>query len=250
MARARRGVVLPWRRRQRGWCGCRFGITRAYCTGLVAVERETVAFRGRIARRGARGCRALGSFVARCRRNTGSRLQRDVLQLPNDGPKTKHDHAGAGRNHTGDDQGIAEAEFLDRNSKSDPQETSQQNANPGDQHHKHHRNHPPASPKRLAAAKCYDTVILRVPPTSNCRRRLRQHSTPCEEYSPNPVSMWNAKPNGNLYPVGIVAAHQGGITPQFRITWKWNCAISGKRGPKAPTLGHRGRRVTIAMSSI
>src|SRR6202161_3571674 len=51
--------------------------------------------------------------------------------------------------------------------------------------------------------------------------------------------------------IKIVAAHLGEITPQFRITWKWNCAIwTPGAKPKSANAGPQGRRVTKAMSSI
>ena len=40
-----------------------------------------------------------------------------------------------------------------------------------------------------------------------------------------PVSRKMPSSAPDLYLVWVVAAHQGEITPQFRITWKWNCAI-------------------------
>jgi hypothetical protein len=76
--------------------------------------------------------------------------------------------------------------------------------------------------------------------------------SPGEEYSPNPVSMWNAKREWQPLPCRDCCGASGGnyaTIPNY-LEMELRYMDAGKRGPKAPTLGRRGRRVTIAMSSI
>ena len=147
-ARDREPRLPPARAGGQRWWRCRF------CTAAS----QTRAGRDR---KGNRHCPGYGRVGRHADRNGVSgrdvatpkpKLQRDVLQLSNDRPKTEHDGAGASRHRTGEDQGIAETEFLDRNSESDRQEAGQQNANPGDQQRNHHRITPRPRPKMLTAA--------------------------------------------------------------------------------------------------
>ena len=66
-----------------------------------------------------------------------------------------------------ENQRIAEAELLDRNSESDRQRPANTKANPGDQHDNHHRTHPPAALEMHASRQRHDTVILCASPTDN-----------------------------------------------------------------------------------
>src|SRR6185437_2977799 len=110
-------------------------------------------------------------------------------------------------------------EFLDRNSKSDPNETSQQNANPGDQQHNHHLNHP------RPRLKGPQPPMLRYRHIAHTANQQLQASFPSNMTSPSkeiiPIACSREGPSRTR----IIAAHQGEITPQFRITWKRNCAI-------------------------
>ncbi len=60
--------------------------------------------------------------------------------------------AGASRDRAGEDQRIAEAEFLDRNSEADRQQARQNKANPGDQQAQSSSNSPPAPRPKCAQA--------------------------------------------------------------------------------------------------
>ena len=146
--------------------------------GWSRPNRKPLVFRRLIARRAAAGCGAVRR--PRCCGNAGAKPPRNILQLPNHHPKAEHDHPGAGRDRTREDQGIAETEFLDRNSETDRQEASQQQADPGNQQRNHHRIHPPAALEMRASRHRHDTVILCASPTGNCgwqfpRRPVGQH---------------------------------------------------------------------------
>ena len=151
----------------------RFRMTGMFRRRLVAAEQETAVFRGLIAQR---ALRPRGAWLPRAIPRHRAKLPRDILQFPDDHPQTEHDHPGASHDGAGEDQGIAEAEFLDRNPETDRQEAGQQQANPGDQQHSHHRIHPPAAPEMRASRLCHDTVILCASPTGNCAGGSRKGS--------------------------------------------------------------------------
>ena len=112
--------------------------------------------------------------------DAGAQPPRDILQLADHDPEAQHDQTGARRDSTRKDQGIAKTEFLNRDSKTDRQQTGQQTADPDDQHHNHHQTHPRAAPEMLAGPRRHDTVILHTSPTSNCEGSSRQKAVRAE----------------------------------------------------------------------
>ena len=131
-----------------GAAGRRFRMAGIFRRRLVAAEQEAAVFRRLIAERGAQARRRQRA----CRARWPHRAEppRDGLQLPDDDPQAEHDHPGASHDRASEDQGIAEAEVLARIPKADRHEAGQQQANPGDQHHNHHRTHPRAAPEMRA----------------------------------------------------------------------------------------------------
>src|SRR5450759_1652206 len=92
---------------------------------LVAAERETTVFRSLLARHRACG-RWQQVSCARIGGNAGAKPLGNILQFPDNGPQTEHDDPGASRDRAYENQGIAETEFLDRDSETDREETGQQ----------------------------------------------------------------------------------------------------------------------------
>src|SRR6185437_4811637 len=95
-------------------------------------------------------------------------MLRDRLEFANDHAKRDHDRPGAGGHRPGNDHGIAEAEFLDREPVSDSQKAREQKANPGDQQSDDHLKYPCCA-ERPHSRRRHDTVILCAPPTDNGR---------------------------------------------------------------------------------
>ena len=154
-----------------------------------------------------------------------SKLQRDILQLPNERPKAEHDHAGASHNRAREDQGIAEAEILDRNPKTDPPRGRPTEGQSRRSTAQASSNSPPGRARNARSRQRHDTVILRASPTSNCRRRSGNMTSPAKEYSP--CTVLSAKCHARMRPLPCrrLLRRIGEITPQLPITWKWNCAI-------------------------
>ena len=222
-------LVLPRRR-------CRWSESRrcrwrkgSGTAGLLG-GREAATGGGGIPRRGDGKHRPHRGLAARFR-HASAEPPRDVLQLPDRHPEPKHDRAGADADHAGDDQRIAGTEFLDPNSVCDRQQARQNEADPGDQHNKHHRTNPSAAPETLASRPTprYRHIVRTAnrqlrPGFRNSVVRLQDvqladdHAAIQVPFSPPPVVL----PPTNYCP--FVALHQG-FRPQFPITWKWNCAI-------------------------
>ena len=132
---ARAGLVLPRGRSRRDW---RFRIRG--CRIVAAEQHAAIAGRGfpRCTRRQHRPHRDSPARL----RHSGAEPARDVFQLPDRHPEREHDRAGTNRHHAGENQRIAETEFLDRDSKADRQQARQNKAYSGNQHDNHHRTHP------------------------------------------------------------------------------------------------------------
>ena len=151
--------------------------------------------------------------------------------------------------HTGQDQRIAEAEFLDRRSR------SRSPAGPPKQGQSRRpamptiiELNPPAAPEMLAAAMPRYRHIVRIANRQLLHRFLKKLFAASDDFQqPFRPTPFRLRPR---YIYGLpVAANLlrciRRITPQFPITWKWNCAIwmPGNR-LKARTLGQEGHRVT------
>ena len=113
--------------------------------------------------------RATAAGNRRLRSNTGTEFgwnpatqpPRDAFQLPDSRPKAQQDKAGAARHHAGQDERVAETEFLDRNAEADRQQARQNQANADDQRHNHHRTHPrrPARNARRPPTPRYRHIV-------------------------------------------------------------------------------------------
>ena len=153
-----------------GWC-------RRHSARPVAVDGKPPSAGAGCARRPGGSTGRTATSPRGCG-DTGAKPPRDGLQFPDRHPEPEHDRAGANRHHAGEDQRIAETEFLDRDSEADRQQARQNKANPGDQHANHHRTHPPAAPEMLASRQRHDTVIMCASPTGNCAQGSSKISAP------------------------------------------------------------------------
>src|SRR5580692_10662575 len=117
---------------------------------------------------------------------------------------------------------------------------------------------PPGLARKARSRLCQDTVILRVPPTSNCRRRCRQHDiagtrnivlVPCRCEMPCPDETFTLsrllrrirgelRHNSELLGNGTALYGRRGTRPK-----------SANAGPQG-TPGHHSHVIYIAMSSI
>src|SRR6476619_6304830 len=84
---------------------------------------------------------------------------------------------------------------------------------------------PRLAPEMLADRQRHDTVIMCASPTAILhgfpQQSLREGRISANPFTPGSALPVYLRPT-NYGP--FVALHQG-ISPQFAITWKWNCAI-------------------------
>ena len=180
--RSRGGLILPWRWRwRRRSCG---GLGAGGTLGGLLVANGKPPSPARLAREARRQHRPHRDFAARLR-HAGAEPPRDVLQFPDRHPEPKHDRAGANPDHAGQNQRIADTEFLDRDSVADRQQARQNKANTGDQHANHHRTNPPAAPEMLADRQCHDTVIMCASPTGNSAQGSSKISSRRQDFPRN-----------------------------------------------------------------
>jgi hypothetical protein len=147
-APATRRLVPPWRR-------------------LIAAERKPIVFGRLIAQRSAQACGRTRAPSPQRLGQTRRKLPGDRLQLPDSNPKAEHQYPGASHDRAREQQGVTEAE-VQFDSETDRHEAGHQKADPGDQHHNHHRITFRLRLEMRVSRLRHDTVILCASPTDNC----------------------------------------------------------------------------------
>ena len=185
-------------------------------------------------------------FPGAMRCDTQAQLQRDVLQLSNDRPKTKHDGAGASRHRPGEDQGIAETEFLDRNSRIRSPRGRPTKCQSRRSTTQPSSNHPPGR-----ALKCSQPPMLRYRHIAHIANQQLQPSFPrLIPFGPARNIIrgpdFRKCDDGAGFRLPRLMHRTREITPQLTITWKWNCAIwmPGNEAQKRQCLGTRDTGLT------
>src|SRR6185437_13747101 len=126
-------------------------------------------------------------------------MLRDRLEFANDHAKRDHDRPGAGGHRPGNDHGIAEAEFLDREPVSDPQKPREQKPNSADHKSDDNLKYPRCA-ERPRSRRRHDTVILCAPPTDNCRGSSDQKPASLARNPRSRASLWSNSTAGLILP--------------------------------------------------